>query len=195
MWHDAFVHSSSVVGENVKLGRGTKVWHFCHLMEGACLGDDCVVGQSCFLAAGVVLGNRVRVQNHVSIYDGVVVEDDVFLGPSCVLTNVKNPRAEVRRGGHYEKTLLRRGCTVGANATVVCGVTIGSYAFIGAGAVVTRNVPDYALVMGTPARHVAWVGRRGLRLSKPNEDGVMRCPESGEAYLLSDGRVQWYEMA
>jgi UDP-2-acetamido-3-amino-2,3-dideoxy-glucuronate N-acetyltransferase len=147
-----FAHPSACVDEPCDIGAGTKIWHHGHVMAGARIGRDCVLGQNVFVAAGAAVGDRVRVQNNVSIYDGVTLEDDVFLGPSCVLTNVRNPRAGVDRRGRFEPTLIRRGATVGANATVVCGLTVGRHAFVGAGAVVTRDVPDYAIVAGVPAK-------------------------------------------
>ena len=184
-----------MVDEGARVGAGTRVWHFCHLMAGARVGADCTLGQNVFVAAGAVIGDRVKIQNNVSVYDGAVVEDEVFLGPSCVLTNVSNPRAGVSRRGQYEQTLLRHGCTLGANATVVCGVTVGRFAFVAAGAVVTKDVADYALVIGVPAVQQGWVSRRGCRLPEPDDDGVMRCPESGEGYLLVDGELQRLEIA
>ncbi len=177
-----FVHPSSYIDEPCTIGEGTKIWHFCHVMKNATIGKNCILGQNCFVASDVVIGNNVKVQNNVSIYTGTIVEDDVFLGPSCVLTNVTNPRSQVNRHALYERTLLRRGCTIGANATVVCGITIGRYAFIAAGAVVAKDVPDYALMVGVPARHVGWMSRHGVRLPKPNEEGIMVCPESGFRY-------------
>jgi len=190
-----FIHSTAVVDGGALIGNGTRIWHFCHVMSGARIGRECMLGQGVFVADGAILGDRVRVQNNVSIYGGVEIEDQVFLGPSCVLTNVKNPRAEVSRRDRFERTLLCHGATIGANATIVCGVTVGRYAFVGAGAVVTHDVDDYALVVGTPARRVAWVSERGCRLPEPDEDGVMRCPESGEGYLLVDGQVSRMVMA
>jgi UDP-2-acetamido-3-amino-2,3-dideoxy-glucuronate N-acetyltransferase len=177
-----FVHETAVVDQPCEIGAGTKIWHFSHVMKGAKLGERCVVGQNVNVDGGVVVGNNVKIQNNVSLYTGVVIEDDVFLGPSCVLTNVTNPRSQVNRHSLYEKTTLRRGCTVGANATIVCGLTVGRYAFVGAGAVVTRDVPDYALVLGNPARQHGWMSRHGHRLGEPDADGVMRCPESGYRY-------------
>jgi UDP-2-acetamido-3-amino-2,3-dideoxy-glucuronate N-acetyltransferase len=181
-----FTHESAYLDTGCQVGAGTQIWHFCHLMNGVIIGRRCILGQNVFLAEGVMLGDNVKVQNNVSLYTGTVVEDDVFLGPSCVFTNVTNPRSQVVRHSLYEKTRLRRGCTVGANATVVCGVTVGRYAFIGAGAVVTRDVPDYALVVGVPARRVGWMSRHGHRLHSGKSDGVMRCPESGFRYQLSE---------
>jgi UDP-2-acetamido-3-amino-2,3-dideoxy-glucuronate N-acetyltransferase len=177
-----FKHESAYVDEPCEIGEGTRIWHFSHIMKDAKVGRNCIFGQNCNVASGVTIGDNVKVQNNVSIYTGTVIEDDVFLGPSCVLTNVTNPRAQVNRHELYEKTLLRRGCSIGANATIVCGVTVGRYAFVGAGAVVSRDVPDYALVLGVPARRVAWMSRHGVRLPPPGKDGVMRCPESGLEY-------------
>jgi UDP-2-acetamido-3-amino-2,3-dideoxy-glucuronate N-acetyltransferase len=177
-----FAHESAYVDEGAQVGAGTKIWHFCHVMPKAMIGSKCVLGQNVNVDNGAVIGNNVKIQNNVSIYTGVVIEDDVFLGPSCVLTNVTNPRSQVNRHSLYEKTLLRRGCTIGANATIVCGVTIGRYAFIGAGAVVTRDVPDYALMIGNPARQKGWMSRHGHRMVNPDKGGIMRCPESGFRY-------------
>jgi UDP-2-acetamido-3-amino-2,3-dideoxy-glucuronate N-acetyltransferase len=176
---DYFVHASAYVDDGAEIGAGTKIWHFCHIMSGARIGARCSFGQNCNVDGGVTIGNNVKVQNNVSIYTGTVIEDDVFLGPSCVLTNVTNPRAQVNRHALYERTVLRRGCSIGANATIVCGVVIGRYAFVGAGAVVTRDVPDYALVVGNPARLRGWMSRHGQRLNPPDADGIMVCPESG----------------
>lgn len=176
-----FVHPSAYVDEGAQIGAGTKLWHFCHVCGGARIGQRCSFGQNCFVASGVVIGNGVKVQNNVSIYTGIEVEDDVFLGPSCVLINVTNPRSQINRHKLYERTLLGRGCSVGANATVVCGITVGRYAFIAAGAVVARNVPDYALMMGVPGRPAGWISRHGHRL-RAGADGIMICPESGLRY-------------
>ncbi len=177
-----FVHESSYVDEGATIGEGTKIWHFCHVMKGAQIGCRCVLGQNTNVDGGVIIGNNVKIQNNVSIYTGVVIEDDVFLGPSCVLTNVTNPRSQVLRHTLYEKTILRRGCSVGANATIVCGITIGKYAFIGAGSVVVKNVPDYALMVGNPACHRGWMSRHGHKLGNADRDGIMTCPESGLRY-------------
>lgn len=181
---DYYAHPTAVVDDGAIIGKGTKIWHFSHVMKGAQIGQRCVLGQNVNVDGGTVLGNNVKIQNNVSIYTGVVIEDDVFLGPSCVLTNVTNPRSQVNRHRLYEKTLLRRGCTIGANATIVCGVTIGRYAFVAAGSVVTKDIPDYALVQGNPARPQGWMSRHGHRLSDPDADGIMRCPESGLRYKL-----------
>lgn len=179
-----FRHESAYVDEPCEIGEGTKIWHFCHIMQDAHIGRECSFGQNCNVASRVVIGDRVKVQNNVSIYTGTVVEDDVFLGPSCVLTNVTNPRSQVNRHRLYERTWLRRGCTIGANATVVCGVTIGRYAFVAAGAVVSRDVADYALMVGVPARQVGWMSRHGVRLPGADDLGIMTCPESGLRYQL-----------
>ena len=188
-----FVDETAVVEQPCTIGEGTKIWRFCHVMAGATIGSDCTIGQGVFVAGGAVIGDRVKIQNNVSVYDGVAIEDDAFLGPSCVLTNVKNPRA--RHRGHRESTRIGRGATIGANATLICGVTVGAWAFVAAGAVVTRDVAEHALVMGVPARWVGWVSRHGARLPAPDDDGVMRCPETGEAYLLTEGTVSRYVMA
>ena len=180
---DNFVHESSYVDEGAEIGKGTKIWHFSHILSGAKIGEFCNFGQNVSVAGGTVIGNHVKVQNNVSIYEGTVIEDDVFLGPSCVLTNVTNPRAQVIRKALYEKTLIRRGASIGANATVVCGITIGRYAFIAAGAVITKDVPDYALMIGVPARQKGWMSRHGHVLKDPNSDGIYTCPESGFRYM------------
>jgi UDP-2-acetamido-3-amino-2,3-dideoxy-glucuronate N-acetyltransferase len=177
-----YVHPTATVDEPCEIGAGTKIWHYSHVMQNAKIGSDCVFGQNCHVAAGVVIGSGAKVQNNVSIYAGCVIEDHVFLGPSCVLTNITNPRAEVNRHELFEKTLLKRGCTIGANATIRSGVTVGRYAFVGAGAVVTKAVPDYAKVVGVPARQVGWVSRHGLPLGEADPQGVLTCPESGLRY-------------
>jgi UDP-2-acetamido-3-amino-2,3-dideoxy-glucuronate N-acetyltransferase len=177
-----FKHESSYVDEGSSVGDGTKVWHFCHIQAGAMIGKGCIFGQNVNVADGVVIGDYVKVQNNVSIYAGTVIEDYAFLGPSCVLTNVTNPRSEINRHALYEKTVIRRGASIGANATIVCGITIGRYAFVAAGAVVVKDVPDYALMVGVPARRVAWVSRHGLPLGEADTNGVFTCPESGLRY-------------
>jgi UDP-2-acetamido-3-amino-2,3-dideoxy-glucuronate N-acetyltransferase len=179
---DYFAHESSYVDEGAVVGKGTKIWHFSHILAGAQIGEQCSFGQNVCVMQGVVIGNKVKVQNNVSIYEGTIIEDDVFLGPSCVLTNVTNPRSQVQRKALYEKTLLKRGCSIGANATVVCGITIGRYAFIAAGAVVSKDVPDYALMIGVPARQRGWMSRHGHILRNSDVDGVLTCPESGLRY-------------
>ena len=179
---DYFVHESSYVDEGAEIGKGTKIWHFSHILRGAKIGEYCNLGQNVSIAGGTVIGNHVKVQNNVSVYEGTVIEDDVFLGPSCVLTNVTNPRSQVLRKSLYEKTLIRRGASIGANATVVCGITIGRYAFIAAGAVIAKDVPDYALMIGVPARQKGWMSRHGHVLKDPDPDGIFTCPESGLRY-------------
>ena len=180
--HDYVVHPSACVDEGAIVGSGSKVWHYSHIMKGAHVGAHCVLGQNVNVDGSVKIGNGVKIQNNVSVYSGTTIEDEVFLGPSCVLTNVTNPRAQVNRHSLYEKTLIRRGATIGANATVVCGVTIGRYAFIGAATLVTKNVPDYSLIVGNPGRQIGWMSRHGHRLSKQDDQGVMTCPESGFRY-------------
>lgn len=182
---DYFAHESAYVDEGANIGNGTKIWHFCHVMAGATIGERCSFGQNCVVSPGVTIGSNVKVQNNVSIYEGTIIEDDVFLGPSCVLTNVTNPRSQVLRKALYETTLLKRGSSIGANATVVCGTTIGRYSFIAAGAVVSKDVPDYALMIGVPARQKGWMSRHGHILKNPNQEGIMTCPESGLRYQLS----------
>lgn len=180
--NSCFVHDSAYVDEGAQVGQGTKVWHFSHVLKGARIGNACVIGQNVNVDGGAVIGNNVKIQNNVSVYSGVVVEDDVFLGPSCVLTNVSNPRSQVNRHSLYERTVIKRGATIGANATIVCGTTIGRYAFVAAGSVVTKPVADYALVQGNPARQKGWMSRHGHRLNSPDAQGIMRCPESGFRY-------------
>jgi UDP-2-acetamido-3-amino-2,3-dideoxy-glucuronate N-acetyltransferase len=179
---DYFTHESAYVDDGAEIGAETRIWHFSHIMPGAKIGKGCNLGQNVFVADDVTLGDNVKVQNNVAVYTGVIIEDDVFLGPSCVFTNVTNPRSQIVRRDLYERTVLRRGATVGANATIVCGVEIGRYAFIGAGAVVADDVPDYALMLGVPARRSGWMSRHGLRLEAPDQDGVMTCPESRLRY-------------
>jgi UDP-2-acetamido-3-amino-2,3-dideoxy-glucuronate N-acetyltransferase len=191
-----FVHPTAVIDEPVTIGEGSKVWHFSHVSSGAVIGMHCNLGQNVFVAPGVRIGSNVKIQNNVAVYEGVELEDDVFCGPSCVFTNVSNPRSEVVRRGMYEKTLVRRGATIGANATIVCGTTIGRYAFVAAGAVVTKgDVPDYALMAGVPAEQLGWVSRHGHRLPAPDADGIMRCPETQWRYQESDGRVRCLDRA
>jgi UDP-2-acetamido-3-amino-2,3-dideoxy-glucuronate N-acetyltransferase len=188
-----FAHPTTVVDEPVQIGRGTKIWHFCHISASCIIGERCSFGQNVFVASGVRVGNNVKVQNNVSLYGGTIVEDDVFLGPSCVLTNVSNPRSQVNRREIYETTTLRRGATIGANSTIVCGVTVGRYAFVAAGAVVTCDVPDYAFVVGVPGRAMGWMSRHGHRLAV--EDGkIARCPESGYRYELRGGALRCLDL-
>lgn len=189
-----FKHESAYVDEGADVGAGTKIWHFSHVMKGAQIGERCVFGQNVNVDGGVVIGNNVKVQNNVSIYTGAVIEDDVFLGPSCVLTNVTNPRSQVNRHSLYEKTLIRRGATVGANATIVCGTTLGRYCFIAAGSVVAKDVPDYALMVGNPARQKGWMSRHGHVLKNPAPDGTLTCPESGLRYRLDGDRLRCLDL-
>jgi UDP-2-acetamido-3-amino-2,3-dideoxy-glucuronate N-acetyltransferase len=177
-----FAHKSAYVDKGAQVGAGSKIWHFSHVMQGARIGERCVIGQNVNVDGGTEIGNNVKIQNNVSVYNGTIVEDDVFLGPSCVLTNVSNPRSQINRHALYETTRLKRGCTIGANATVVCGVIVGRYSFVGAGSVVTKDVPDFALVVGSPARQVGWMSRHAHRLGSPDEKGIMRCPETGHRY-------------
>jgi UDP-2-acetamido-3-amino-2,3-dideoxy-glucuronate N-acetyltransferase len=188
-----FIHTSSFIDKPCSIGLGTQIWHFCHVMPNARIGERCVLGQNVFIASRVEIGNDVRIQNNVSVYEGTIIEDAVFLGPSCVLTNVENPRAEIRRP-MFERTVIRRGATIGANATIVCGVTIGRYAFVAAGAVVTKNVPDYALASGVPARRTGYMSRHGQRLPRPDADGIMVCPESGYRYRLENNVVRCLDL-
>lgn len=185
---DYFVHASAIVDEGAQIAPNVKIWHFCHILPGCTIGEGCNIGQNCVVFPKVVLGKNVKVQNNVSIYEGVVCEDDVFLGPSMVFTNVYNPRSAVARKNEYRTTLVRKGATIGANATIVCGVELGEYCFIGAGAVVNKSVPAYALVVGNPARHIGWMSEYGQRLQF-DEKGCAVCPESNEAYELKDGKV------
>jgi UDP-2-acetamido-3-amino-2,3-dideoxy-glucuronate N-acetyltransferase len=178
---DYHAHPTAVIDQPCSIGAGTRIWHFCHISAKAVLGADCNLGQNVMVGPGVKIGRNVKIQNNVSIYSGTAIEDDVFLGPSCVLTNVSNPRSQVIRRNLYETTLIRRGATVGANATIVCGITLGRYCFIGAGTVVTKDVPDYAQVVGVPGRIRGWVSRHGHPLKNPR-DGVYTCPESNLRY-------------
>jgi UDP-2-acetamido-3-amino-2,3-dideoxy-glucuronate N-acetyltransferase len=183
-----FAHSTAVIDGNCEIGEGTKIWHFSHIMPGSKIGKGCNIGQNVVISPDVVLGNNVKVQNNVSIYTGVICEDDVFLGPSCVFTNVINPRSAINRKSEYAKTLVGKGATIGANATIVCGHNIGAYAFIGAGAVVTNDTPAYALVIGNPARQTGWMSEYGHKLIF-NADNKATCPESNEQYELRNGAV------
>ena len=188
MENSYFAHETAVVDDGCEIGAGTKIWHFSHIMPGCKLGEQCNIGQNVVVSPDVVLGNNVKVQNNVSIYTGVTCEDDVFLGPSCVFTNVTNPRSGVNRRGQYERTKVKYGASIGANATIVCGHDIGRFAFIGAGAVVTKTVPDYALVVGNPAKQLGWMSEYGHRLEF-NDEGLATCEESGERYQLTNGIV------
>jgi UDP-2-acetamido-3-amino-2,3-dideoxy-glucuronate N-acetyltransferase len=183
-----FAHESAFIDEGCKIGKGTKVWHFSHIMSNCTLGENCNIGQNVVISPDVVLGKNVKVQNNVSIFTGVVCEDDVFLGPSMVFTNVMNPRSAVNRRGEYLKTVVKKGASIGANATIVCGHDIGEFAFVGAGAVVTKHIPAYALVVGNPARQMGWMSEFGHRLEF-NSAGSATCPESGEKYQLENNSV------
>lgn len=186
---DWFAHETAVIDGGCAIGAGTKVWHFSHIMSGAVLGEHCNIGQNVVISPDVTLGRNCKVQNNVSLYSGVVCEDDVFLGPSCVFTNVSTPRSAVVRRDQYAKTRVGKGATIGANATIVCGLDIGPFAFVGAGAVVTKPVPPYALVLGNPARQVGWMSAFGHRIEF-DASNQARCPESGECYTLQDGEVR-----
>lgn len=181
-------HETAVIDDGCIIGAGTRIWHFTHIMEGAVIGPNCNIGQNVVVSPGVFLGRNVKVQNNVSIYTGVVCEDDVFLGPSCVFTNVLNPRSAISRKEGFLKTIVKKGASIGANATIVCGHTIGEYAMIGAGAVITKDVPPYALMIGNPARHSGWVSEYGHRLTF-DSDGIAVCPESGDTYSLNGQEV------
>lgn len=184
-----YVHPTAIVDEGAKIGKGTKIWHFCHLMPACKIGKDCSFGQNVFVANGVEIGNSVKVQNNVSIYEGVVCEDQVFLGPSMVFTNIKNPRSGIVRKGSYDITYLAKGVSVGANATIICGVRLEQYAFVGAGTVITKDVPAYALMVGNPARQLGWMSEYGHRLTF-DQNNVAECPESKQQYQLADGKVK-----
>jgi UDP-2-acetamido-3-amino-2,3-dideoxy-glucuronate N-acetyltransferase len=188
MERDYFAHETAVIDEKCKIGKGTKIWHFSHIMSGSEIGENCNIGQNVVISPGVKLGRNVKVQNNVSIYTGVICEDDVFLGPSMVFTNIVNPRSAIIRKDSYITTIVEKGASIGANSTIVCGHTIGMYAFIGAGAVVTREVKPYALVVGNPARQTGWMSEYGHKL-KFDESGIAVCPESGEKYKILDGNV------
>ncbi|MEQ8304028.1 MAG: acyltransferase [Cyclobacteriaceae bacterium] len=192
MTEDYFAHETAVIDEGCQIGSGTKIWHFSHIMPKCKIGMNCNIGQNVVISPDVILGDNVKVQNNVSIYTGVTCEDDVFLGPSMVFTNVVNPRSAVNRRGQYSKTLVKKGASIGANATIVCGHNIGRFAFIGAGAVVTKEVPDYALVIGNPAKQTGWMSEYGHKLEF-DEMGLAKCPESGENYKLFNGNVKLVE--
>jgi len=186
---EVFIHETAVVDPGARIGPGTRIWHFCHVSPRSVIGMNCVLGQNVFVANDVVLGNNVKVQNNVSLYTGVICEDDVFLGPSMVFTNVINPRSTVNRKSEFMKTLVKKGASIGANVTVVCGVTLGKFSFAGAGAVVTRDVPDYALVVGNPAHQTGWMSEAGEKLVFI-ESRYAQCPVTGEKYLLEGGKVR-----
>ena len=185
-----FKHETSIIDEGAQIGHGTRVWHWVHICAGAKIGNSCSFGQSVFVGNDVIIGNNVKVQNNVSIYDAVTLEDDVFCGPSMVFTNVYNPRSAVNRKQEYRRTLVKKGATVGANATIVCGITLGEYCFVGAGAVVNSDVKPYALVVGVPAKQIGWVGMHGNRLKLPlSGNATTECKITGKVYLLKDGQV------
>lgn len=182
------IHSTACVDDGANIGDGTQIWHFCHVCSGATIGENCSLGQNVYVADGVTVGNNVKIQNNVSLYTGIELEDDVFCGPSCVFTNVINPRSQIVRKHEYNTTIVRRGATIGANATIICGIYVGAYSFVGAGAVVNQDVPQYALMLGVPAVHKAWMTRHGHRLPLESESYV--CPESGWKYDLdSSGQL------
>lgn len=191
---DYFSHETAVIDDGVEIGAGTKIWHFAHICPGAKIGENCIFGQNTMVANDVVIGSNVKVQNNVAIYTGTTIEDDVFLGPSCVLTNVTNPRSQVKRHSLYEETLIRRGATIGANATIVCGITLGRYSFVAAGAVVARDVPDYGFVMGVPGRPSGWMSRHGHLLKNPDTEGILTCPESGFRYREEGGVLRCLDL-
>ncbi|XRE43410.1 UDP-2-acetamido-3-amino-2,3-dideoxy-D-glucuronic acid acetyltransferase [Tenacibaculum discolor] len=184
-----FAHETAVIDDGCKIGNGTKIWHFSHIMPNCIIGNNCNIGQNVVVSPKVVLGNNVKVQNNVSIYTGVICEDDVFLGPSMVFTNVINPRSAIKRQDQYLETIVKKGASIGANATIVCGNNIGEYAFIGAGAVVTKEVQPYALVVGNPSKQIGWISEYGHRLTF-DKDGLAICPESGEKYMLEDNELR-----
>ena len=186
-------HPTAIIDDNVSIGAGTKIWHFAHICSGARIGERCIFGQNTMVANDVVIGSNVKVQNNVAIYTGTTIEDDVFLGPSCVLTNVTNPRSQVKRHSLYETTRIRKGTTVGANATIVCGITLGRYSFIAAGAVVAKDVPDYGFIMGVPGRQKGWMSRHG-HLLHFDEAGIAICPESKYRYQLEDNQVSCLDL-
>jgi UDP-2-acetamido-3-amino-2,3-dideoxy-glucuronate N-acetyltransferase len=188
MENEYFVHPSAIVDEGCKIAKGVKIWHFSHIMPGCVIGENCNIGQNVVISPEVVLGKNVKIQNNVSLYTGVTCDDDVFLGPSCVFTNVTNPRSAVNRRGQYSKTHVGKGASIGANATIVCGHDIGEFAFIGAGAVVTKTVPPYALVVGNPSKQIGWMSEFGHRL-KFGDDGIAYCSESNEKYQFHNGAV------
>ncbi len=188
-----YVHPSSIIDEGAEIGQNTKIWHFCHISSGSIIGPDCILGQNVYVAAGVRLGSGVKVQNNVSVYSGVICEDDVFLGPSCVFTNVINPRSFLVRKSEFKPTLVQKGASIGANATILCGITIGRYALIGAGATVLKSVPDFAIMVGNPAIQKGWASRYGHRLHFKNN--VAQCPESGEFYALDETGTAYLKSA
>ncbi len=188
MTNETYIHSTAVIDQPCQIGKGTKIWHFCHIMSNCTIGEDCILGQNVFVASDVIIGNKVKIQNNISVYKGVTIEDEVFVGPSAVFTNVINPRGAVERKNEYAATIVGKGASIGANATIVCGHRIGRYAFIGAGTVVTRDILDYELVVGNPARHAGWMSENGQKLQFDAE-GLATCPVTGEKYQLIDNKV------
>ena len=183
-----FVHPSSIIDNGAEVGKGTRIWHFCHLMRTCKVGENCILGQNVYIDSNVVIGNGVKIQNNVSVYNGVVIEDDVFLGPSMVFTNVINPRSFIERKKEFQKTVIRKGVSIGANATIICGIEIGNYAMIGAGAVVTKSVPGFALITGNPGRQRGWVSKAGLKLEFDTENRA-KCPQTGDIYIIDKSVV------
>jgi UDP-2-acetamido-3-amino-2,3-dideoxy-glucuronate N-acetyltransferase len=189
-YKDVFVHETSYIDENVKVGEGTKIWHFSHILKDCKIGKDCSFGQNVVVGPNVIVGNKVKIQNNVSVYEGVTLEDGVFCGPSCVFTNVHNPRSEIERKHEYRKTLVKRGATLGANCTIVCGITIGKFAFIGAGAVISKDVPDYALMVGVPGKQIGWMSEYGEKLDLPlTGNAVAKCKHTNKVYELQDNKI------
>jgi UDP-2-acetamido-3-amino-2,3-dideoxy-glucuronate N-acetyltransferase len=184
-----YIHQSSVIDEGAKIGSGTKIWHFSHLMAGSIVGENCIIGQNVFIDRNVSIGNGVKIQNNVSVYNGVTIENDVFLGPSVVFTNVINPRSFIERKNEFKSTLVKQGATIGANATILCGIDIGEYAMIGAGAVVVKSVPDFALIIGNPAKQIGWVNKNGNRLEF-DSSGIAICPDTSGKYKLTNQLVK-----
>lgn len=186
--NNTYIHPSAIIDPGAKIGKGTRIWHFCHLMPESRVGENCILGQNVFIDNNAIVGNGVKIQNNVSVYNGVILEDDVFIGPSVVFTNVVNPRSFIERKTEFKRTLVKKGASIGANATIICGVEIGSYSLVGAGALVTGPVPDFALVIGNPARQTGWVSKAGLKLNFDNE-GIAKCPENGGTYKLQNNRI------
>ena len=189
-YEDVFIHESSFIDDNVEIGQGTKIWHFSHILKDCKIGNDCSFGQNVVIGRSVIIGNKVKIQNNVSVYEGVTLEDGVFCGPSCVFTNVNNPRSKIVRKNEFQKTLVKEGATLGANCTIVCGVTIGAFAFIGAGAVISKDVSSYALMVGVPAKQVGWMSEYGEKLDLPlTGNAKTKCKHTNQKYQLKDGQV------
>jgi UDP-2-acetamido-3-amino-2,3-dideoxy-glucuronate N-acetyltransferase len=189
-YKDVFIHETSFVDENVEIGSGTKIWHFSHILKDCKIGNDCSFGQNVVVGPSVIIGNKVKIQNNVSVYEGVTLENGVFCGPACVFTNVNNPRSAIVRKNEYQKTLVKRGATLGANCTIVCGITIGEFAFIGAGAVISKDIPPYALMVGVPAKQIGWISEYGEKLDLPLEgNGETICKHTSQKYQLKNNQV------